>query len=91
LHPVGTSNRKCRADRPLENGHRLLVACALGNLFIARRHLLRCDVAQSCHRVIKRVFGFAKVRYRALKTLPRSATTGCRRHRRHANNAMFDI
>jgi hypothetical protein len=28
-----------------KNAHRLLVACALANLFIARRHLLRCDVA----------------------------------------------
>jgi IS5 family transposase len=28
-----------------KNAHRLLVACALANLFIARRHLLRCGVA----------------------------------------------
>ena len=28
-----------------KNTHRLLVACALANLFIARRHLLRCEVA----------------------------------------------
>jgi transposase, IS5 family len=28
-----------------KNAHRLIVAGALANLFIARRHLLRCDVA----------------------------------------------
>jgi len=28
-----------------KNAHRLRVACALANLFIARRHLLRCHVA----------------------------------------------
>ena len=28
-----------------KNAHRLLVACALANLFIARRHLLRSDMA----------------------------------------------
>src|SRR5262249_57441597 len=28
-----------------KNGHRLVVTCALANLFMARRHLLRCDVA----------------------------------------------
>jgi IS5 family transposase len=28
-----------------KNAHRLLVACALANLFMARRHLLRGDVA----------------------------------------------
>ena len=27
------------------NAHRLIVACALANLFIARRHLLRREVA----------------------------------------------
>jgi IS5 family transposase len=28
-----------------KNTHRLLVTCALANLFMARRHLLRCDTA----------------------------------------------
>jgi len=28
-----------------KNAHRLLVTCALANLFIARRHLLRCQKA----------------------------------------------
>jgi hypothetical protein len=28
-----------------KNAHRLVVICALANLFTARRHLLRCDVA----------------------------------------------
>jgi IS5 family transposase len=28
-----------------KNKHRLLVTCALANLFIARRHLLRCRPA----------------------------------------------
>ena len=28
-----------------KNAHRLLVTCTLANLFIVRRHLLRCDVA----------------------------------------------
>jgi hypothetical protein len=30
-----------------KNAHRLLVTCALANLFIARRHLLRCREAYS--------------------------------------------
>ena len=28
-----------------KNEHRLIVACALANLYIARRYLLRCKVA----------------------------------------------
>jgi hypothetical protein len=28
-----------------KDAHRLLVTCALANLFIARRHLLRCQQA----------------------------------------------
>jgi hypothetical protein len=30
-----------------KNAHRPIFTCALAKLFIARRHLLRCDVAQS--------------------------------------------
>ena len=31
-----------------KNAHRLLVTCALANMFIARRHLLCCQETQSC-------------------------------------------
>src|SRR5262250_3302094 len=49
-HPIGIIKRvfgfaKVRYRGLRKNTHRLLVACALANLFIARRHLLRCDVA----------------------------------------------
>jgi hypothetical protein len=48
-HPIGIIKRvfgfaKVRYRGLKKNAHRLLVACALANLFIARRHLLRCDV-----------------------------------------------
>jgi IS5 family transposase len=49
-HAIGVIKRvfgfaKVRYRGLKKNAHRLLVACALANLFIARRHLLRCDVA----------------------------------------------
>jgi len=49
-HPIGIIKRvfgfaKVRYRGLKKNTHRLLVTCALANLFMARRHLLRCDVA----------------------------------------------
>jgi transposase, IS5 family len=49
-HAIGVIKRvfgfaKVRYRGLKKNTHRLLVACALANLFIARRHLLRCEVA----------------------------------------------
>ena len=49
-HPIGIIKRvfgfaKVRYRGLRKNTHRLIVTCALANLFIARRHLLRCDVA----------------------------------------------
>jgi IS5 family transposase len=49
-HPIGVIKRvfgfaKVRYRGLRKNAHRLVVICALTNLFIARRHLLRCDVA----------------------------------------------
>jgi IS5 family transposase len=49
-HPIGIIKRvfgfaKVCYRGLKKNTHRLLVICALANLFIARRHLLRCDVA----------------------------------------------
>ena len=49
-HAIGVIKRvfgfaKVRYRGLKKNAHRLLVACALANLFIARRHLLRCGVA----------------------------------------------
>ena len=49
-HPIGVIKRvfgfaKVRYRGLRKNAHRLRVACALANLFIARRHLLRCHVA----------------------------------------------
>ena len=49
-HAIGVIKRvfgfaKVRYRGLKKNTHRLIVACALANLFIARRHLLRCDVA----------------------------------------------
>jgi transposase, IS5 family len=49
-HPIGVIKRvfgfaKVRYRGLRKNAHRLLVTCALVNLFMARRHLLRCDVA----------------------------------------------
>ena len=49
-HAIGIIKRvfgfaKVRYRGLKKNAHRLIVACALANLFIARRHLLRCDVA----------------------------------------------
>src|SRR6516162_7163152 len=46
-HAIGVIKRvfgfaKVRYRGLKKNAHRLLVACALANLFIARRHLLRC-------------------------------------------------
>src|SRR5215813_8790092 len=47
-HPIGIINRvfgfvKVRYRELAKNAHRLLVNCALANLFMARRHLLRCQ------------------------------------------------
>jgi IS5 family transposase len=49
-HAIGVIKRvfgftKVRYRGLKKNAHRLLVACALANLFIVRRRLLRCDVA----------------------------------------------
>jgi len=49
-HSIGVIKRvfgfaKVRYRGLRKNAHRLLVACALANLFIARRHLLRSDMA----------------------------------------------
>jgi len=49
-HPIGVIKRvfgfaQVRYRGLKKNAHRLIVTCALANLFIARRHLLRCDVA----------------------------------------------
>jgi IS5 family transposase len=49
-HPIGIIKRvfgfaKVRYRGMKKNTHLLLVTYALANLFIARRHLLRCDVA----------------------------------------------
>jgi IS5 family transposase len=49
-HPIGIIKRvfgfaKVRYRGLKKNAHRLLVTCALANLFMARRHLLRCQVA----------------------------------------------
>jgi transposase, IS5 family len=48
-HPIGIIKRvfgfaKVRYPGLKKNTHCLLVTCALANLFIGRRHLLRCDV-----------------------------------------------
>ena len=49
-HPIGIIKRvfgfaKVRYRGFKKNAHRLVGTCALANLFIPRRHLLRCDVA----------------------------------------------
>jgi IS5 family transposase len=49
-HPIGVIKRvfglaKVRYRGLKKNDHRLLVACTLANLFIVRRHLLRCGAA----------------------------------------------
>ena len=49
-HPIGIIKRvfgfaKVRYRGLKKNAHRLLVTCALANLFMTRRHLLRCDAA----------------------------------------------
>jgi transposase, IS5 family len=49
-HPIGVIKRvfgfaKVRYRGLKKNAHRLIVTCALANLFMARRHLLRCDAA----------------------------------------------
>ena len=49
-HPIGVIKRvfgfaKVRYRGLKKNTHRLLVTCALANLFIVRRHLLRCERA----------------------------------------------
>jgi transposase, IS5 family len=49
-HSIGVVKRvfgfaKVRYRGLKKNAHRLLVACALANLFMARRHLLRCQEA----------------------------------------------
>jgi IS5 family transposase len=46
-HPIGVIKRvfgfaKVRYRGLRKNAHRLLVTCALANLFIVRQHLLRC-------------------------------------------------
>jgi hypothetical protein len=48
--PSGSSSgcsafAKVRYRRLKKNTHRLFVTCALANLFMARRHLLRCQGA----------------------------------------------
>jgi len=47
-HPIGVIKRvfgfvKVRYRGLAKNAHRLIVTCALTNLFMARRHLLRCQ------------------------------------------------
>ena len=49
-HAIGVVKRvfgfaKLRYRGLNKNRHRLLVTCALANLFMARRHLLRCQPA----------------------------------------------
>jgi IS5 family transposase len=49
-HPIGVIKRvfgfaKVRYRGLKKNTHRLLVSCALANLFIRRRHLLHCQWA----------------------------------------------
>ena len=49
-HSIGIIKRvfgfaKVRYRELTKNTHRLLVTCALANLFMARRHLLRCQRA----------------------------------------------
>ena len=49
-HSIGVIKRvfgfaKVRYRGLKKNTHRLLVTCALANLFMARRHLLRCQLA----------------------------------------------
>jgi IS5 family transposase len=49
-HPIGVIKRvfgfaKVRYRGLAKNTHRLVVTCALANLFMARRHLLRCQQA----------------------------------------------
>jgi IS5 family transposase len=49
-HPIGVIKRvfgfaKVRYRGLKKNAHRLIVTCALANLFMARRHLLRCQEA----------------------------------------------
>jgi IS5 family transposase len=49
-HAIGVIKRvfgfaKLRYRGLKKNTHRLLVTCALANLFMARRHLLRCQRA----------------------------------------------
>ncbi len=49
-HTIGVIKRvfgftKVRYRGLAKNAHRLIVTCALANLFMARRHLLRCQQA----------------------------------------------
>jgi transposase, IS5 family len=49
-HPIGIIKRvfsfaEVRYRGLKKNAHRLIVTCALVNLFTARRHLLRCQEA----------------------------------------------
>ena len=49
-HSIGVIKRvfgfaKVRYRGLKKNAHRLLVTCALANLFVAHRHLLRCQEA----------------------------------------------
>ena len=49
-HPIGVIKRvfgfvKVRYRGLAKNANRLVVACALANLFMARRYLLRCQRA----------------------------------------------
>lgn len=49
-HPIGVIKRifgftKVRYRGLRKNAHRLIVTCALANLFMVRRQLLRCQAA----------------------------------------------
>jgi IS5 family transposase len=44
-HSIGVIKRVFGFAKVTKNIHRLLVTCALANLFMARRYLLRCNVA----------------------------------------------
>jgi hypothetical protein len=45
VHQAGSRLCQVRYRGLKKNTHRLLVTCALANLFMARRHLLRCQEA----------------------------------------------
>src|SRR6516225_8069761 len=69
-HSIGVIKRvlglaKVRYRGLKKNAHRLIVTCALANLFMARRHLLRCQGAQSA--------GTAPVRCTGNRIRPKTA------------------